>query len=69
MKQLSNLAVVCAQRPDVLFQLYKGEVTVYVGQGPGRAHMSARWDDDDKILGMVHELNFGKYTEKMIRAA
>lgn len=30
MKELGNLAIVCAQRPDVLMQTYKGRVTVQV---------------------------------------
>lgn len=37
MKQLGNLAVVCAQRPDVLMQIYGSEVSVHVGEGPERA--------------------------------
>ncbi len=35
MKQLGNLTLVCARRPEVLLQLYNGQVTVHVGQGPG----------------------------------
>lgn len=34
MKQLGNLSIVCAQRPDVLMQIYGGQVSVHVG---GRA--------------------------------
>lgn len=33
MKQLGNLAVVCAQRPDVLMQIYGSEVSVHTGEG------------------------------------
>lgn len=40
MKQLGNLAVVCAQRPDVLMQIYGSEVSVHVGEGPERAVFS-----------------------------
>ena len=39
MKQLGNLAVVCAQRPDVLMQIYGNEVSVHVGEGPERINM------------------------------
>ena len=35
MKQLGNLAMVCAQRPEVLMQIYDGEVSVHVGSGCG----------------------------------
>ena len=70
MKQLGNLAVVCAKRPDVLFQLLNGTVTVFVGHGPARASMYAHWTDDDRIREMVRELNFGRYREtELPRAA
>ena len=36
MKQLGNLAIVCAQRPEVLMQIHGGIVTVHVGCGPER---------------------------------
>jgi len=52
MKQLGNLAVVCARRPDVLLQLYQGRVSLYVGEGPERAVCTARWEDDAAISGM-----------------
>ena len=64
MKQLGNLAIICAKRPEVLFQLYNGTACVYVGKGPNRAHMEVRWDDDDAVSGIIKELNFGKYAEK-----
>lgn len=61
MKQLGNLAIVCAKRPEVLLQVYDGLASVYVGQGPGRAVLSAAWDNDTEIRRMIHELNFGRY--------
>lgn len=61
MKQLGNLAVVCAQRPDVLMQIYGNEVSVHVGEGPERAVLSTKWDDDKTIQGIIRELNFGRY--------
>ncbi len=60
MKQLGNLAVVCAARDDVLMQLYAGKVTVHFGDGPARETVSADWDDDDAIRAIVRELNFGR---------
>lgn len=66
MKQLGNLAMVCARRPEVLMQLHGGKVTVYVGGGPERAAMHCAWDDDTQINHIVYELNFGKYAEKRI---
>lgn len=60
MKQLGNLAVVCAQRPDVLMQIYSSEVSVHVGEGPERAVFSTKWDDET-IQSIIRELNFGRY--------
>ena len=64
MKQLGNLAIVCAQRPEVSMQLFEGRVAVHVGAGPSRAVLTAAWDDDGKISGIIRELNFGKYAVK-----
>lgn len=64
MKQLGNLAIVCAKRPDVLLQIYEGCASVYVGEGPKRAAMTAEWDDDEAICGFVHELNYGIYAKE-----
>ena len=61
MKQLGNLAMVCARRPEVLMTLHEGEVSVYVGAGPERAVMGSAWDNDTEISRIVHELNFGRY--------
>ena len=61
MKQLGNLAVVCAQRPDVLMQIYGSEVSVHVREGPERAVLTAKWDDDETIQSIIRELNFGRY--------
>ena len=63
MKQLGNLAIVCAQRPEVLMQIHGGIVTVHVGCGPERASLHTQWDDDAGASRIVHELNFGKYRE------
>ena len=62
MKQLGNLAMVCAQRPEVMMQLHGGKVSVFVGAGPERAVMDSPWDNDAEISRIVHELNFGRYS-------
>lgn len=59
MKQLSNLAVVCATKKDVLLQIHNGVVSVHYGSGPTRETATAKWDDDKAISGIVYELNFG----------
>ena len=61
MKQLGNLAIICARRQSVLLQIQDGMVSVFVGAGPGRDVLSARWDNDAEIDRISRELNFGKY--------
>lgn len=63
MKQLGNLAIICARRRNVLLQVLNGHVAVHVGDGPEKRMMQAPWDNDEKISAIIHELNFGKYKE------
>lgn len=64
MKQLGNLAIICAQRKSVLLQIQGGMASVFVGAGPNRDVLSARWDDDAEIIRIIRELNFGKYKDQ-----
>ncbi len=64
MKQLGNLAIVCARHPEVLMQLHDGKVSVYVGAGPERTVLHTSWDNDTQISRIIHELNFGKYAKE-----
>ena len=64
MKQLGNLAIICAKRSEVMMTVYDGGVTVHVGAGPDRASMHSVCDSDAEINRIIHELNFGKYAEK-----
>ena len=64
MKQLGNLAIICAKRPDVMMVVYDGRVTVHVGAGPDRASLHSTCDSDAEINRIIHELNFGKFAEK-----
>lgn len=61
MKELGNLAVICAGRMDILLQIYDGYACVYVGEGPERAYMIAPCNDDEALRQIVRELNFGRY--------
>ena len=63
MKQLGNLAVVCAAKGDVLLQIHNGIVSVHYGEGPTRETATAKWNDDEAIRAIVHDLNFGKGAE------
>ena len=53
MKQLGNLAMVCARRPETLMQLHDGRVTVYVGAGSERTALSTAWDNDAEINDII----------------
>lgn len=55
MKQLGNLAVVCAKKKDVLLQIHNGVVSVHYGAGPARETATAKWDDDAAISAIVYE--------------
>ena len=61
LKQLGNLAIVCAQRPDMLLILMDGKVSIHEAGGYGQEAMEAPWDDDAAVSKMVYELNFGKF--------
>lgn len=61
MKQLGNLAIICAQRQSVQLHIQEGVVSVLVNNGTGREVLSAHWDNDSEIEQIVYELNFGKY--------
>ena len=61
MKQIGNLAVVCAQRTDALMQIDGSELRVHAGLGPARDVRTAKWDDDETIQSIIRELNFGRY--------
>ena len=63
MKQLGNLAVICAQRPELLMQLRGGLVLV---QAKNRAAMEAAWNDDTRIEKMIYELNFGVFSKERL---
>lgn len=63
MKQLGNLAIVCAKKQDVLLQILDGKVTVHAGRGPDRGIMCVNWDDDGAINAIIHELNFGRFAK------
>ena len=65
MKQLGNLAIVCAQRNDIVFLMQYGEIHIEVRKSKkSRKTLIAAWNDDEAIHEIIHELNFGKYAEK-----
>ena len=64
MKQLGNLAMVCAQRPETLMTIHNGRVAVYVNTATEEAALSTAWDNDAVINSIIRELNFGKYASE-----
>jgi len=64
MKQLGNLAIVCARRQDVLLQILSGKAVVFVGAGPERRSIEVEWQDDAEVLTLIHELNYGQFRER-----
>ena len=64
MKQLGNLAIVCAQRENTTLMMQRGQVRVVTYHRGGNITLLAAWDDDKRIDEIIHELNFGKYAEK-----
>lgn len=63
MKQLGNLAIVCARRRSVEFLAENGEVRVTIRKFPGTPTYYLRWDDDKKAEEIIRELNCGTYRE------
>lgn len=66
MKQIGNLAIICARRRDVSLRIEQGRVMVLLNGIYAPAVFSADWDDDETILSVIHELNFGRYTLKTL---
>ena len=64
MKQLGNLAIVCAQRENTLLMVQRGQVKVVTYRHGGYITLHADWDDDKRIEEIIKDLNFGKYAEK-----
>ncbi|MCL2082730.1 MAG: hypothetical protein FWH04_05810 [Oscillospiraceae bacterium] len=69
MKQLGNLAIVCASKKNVLLQVLDGVATVHVGLGSERKTIAADWHDDKQISNIISELNHGRYACERGRSA
>lgn len=64
MKQIGNLAIVCSMRKDVTLRIEQGRVMVLSEAAYAPTAFSADWDDDETILSIIHELNFGHCAPK-----
>jgi len=63
MLEIGNLAIVCAQKKDVSFQIYEGTVTVHLGRGSNHKSLTTHWTDNEKIKEFVYELNHGRFKD------
>lgn len=59
MKQLGNLAIVVANHPEAMMQIYDGNISVHIGKGTERKTLSCGVWDDSYINAMIAYLNFG----------
>lgn len=59
MKQLGNLAIVVANLPNAIMQVYDGDVSVHIGEGTERKTISCGVCDENQINDIITLLNFG----------
>ena len=62
MKQLGNLAIICAKREDTVLMIVNGivHILVFDDEGYNIGNFRVNWDDDRMIQEISHELNFGQ---------
>ena len=65
MKQIGNLAIVCARRKDVTLRIEQGRAMVLLEGTYAPTAFFADWDNDETILSIIHELNFGNAAPKI----
>ena len=58
MKQIGNLAIVCARRKDVTLRIEQGRVMVLLDGTYAPTAFSADWDDDETILSVNPRVEF-----------
>ena len=63
MKQLGNLAIICAQRPELQKHHRGGQVSV---QGKNPAAIKAAWDHVARHEKIINELNFGTFSKERL---
>jgi len=60
---IGNLAMVCAERPDVTLWIGKCKAMVIFGRNRGWQHYSVDLKDDIEIEKLIYELNHGSLRE------
>ena len=68
MKQLGNLAIICAQRSDLCLSIYDGSATVHIGCGAMKEQITINWSDNEAFNKLIYELNHGKYRQEGVPA-
>ena len=56
MMQLGNLAIVAAEHESCMLVIYNNEVTVYLGQGTDRKHISCKVNENKNIIKIIEYL-------------
>ena len=70
METMSNffkLVSVCAEREDILLQMYDGFIVIYVGEGPHRDYMITKCGNEEKCKEFLHEITAGKYAKDSVQ--
>ena len=59
MKQTGNLAIIVANHPEAMMQIYDGDVSIHIGEGNERKTISCSVRDDKYIKDIIAYINFG----------
>ena len=59
MMQLGNLAIVVANNPKAMMQIYNGEVCVHIGEGCERKTISCDVHNNNYIDAIIAFMNYG----------
>ena len=59
MMQLGNLAIVVANNPKAMMQIYDGEVCIHIGEGCERKTINCDVKDDEYINSIIAFMNYG----------
>lgn len=54
--QLGNLAIVAAKHKNCMLVIYNNEVTLYLGQGTDRKHISCSVNETENIIKIIDYL-------------
>ncbi len=54
--QLGNLAIVTAKHKKCMLVIYNNEVTLYLGQGTDRKHISSAVNENENIIKIIDYL-------------